>query len=71
MTFRIGAYVVDTVTNTVGIVEAAAPEVVVLRPIGGGALWGRGTGEVRLAETMERLRAETRYLNARSRGERI
>ncbi|MET8554997.1 hypothetical protein ABZV64_08515 [Streptomyces sp. NPDC004959] len=71
MTFKVGAYVVDTVTGTVGIVEAAAPEVVVLRPIGGGPFWGRGTSEVRLAETMERLRAETLYLNARSRGERL
>ncbi|WP_432250874.1 hypothetical protein ACRAR1_11795 [Streptomyces sanyensis] len=42
-----------------------------LRPVGGGAEWDAEPQRVRPADPMERLRAETARVNARSRGERL
>ncbi|MEU2304914.1 hypothetical protein ABZ586_09610 [Streptomyces misionensis] len=40
-----------------------------LRPYGGGREWEAEVGAVRAASPAERIRAETAYVNARSRGE--
>ncbi|SHK74343.1 hypothetical protein [Streptomyces noursei] len=66
----VGAYVVDTRDGRVGQVVGREGPRLRLRPVGGGREWECAPGAVRCATAGERLRAETGYANARSRGER-
>ncbi len=65
----LGAYVVDTGTERIGIVMGHEGPYVQLRPYGGGREWDADPCVVRRATPAERLRAATAYVNARSRGE--
>ncbi|KUL36498.1 hypothetical protein ADL22_24225 [Streptomyces sp. NRRL F-4489] len=65
-----GAYVVDTRDGRVGRVVGRAGRGLRLLPVGGGAEWDCAPEMTRYASAGERLQAETRYANARSRGER-
>ncbi|MEQ8143946.1 hypothetical protein ACH4KU_02725 [Streptomyces althioticus] len=65
----VGAHVVDTRTERIGIVMGHEGPYVQLRPYGGGREWDADPGAVRCATPAERLRATTAYVNARSRGE--
>ncbi|MEU5306756.1 hypothetical protein ACH4YO_41345 [Streptomyces noursei] len=65
-----GAYVVDTRDGRVGRVVGREGPRLRLRPVGGGREWECAPEVARCATAGERLRAETRYANARSRGER-
>jgi hypothetical protein len=65
----VGAYVVDTRTERIGVVMGHEGPYVQLRPYGGGREWDADPGAVRHATPAERLRAATAYANARSRGE--
>jgi len=65
----VGAYVVDTGSERVGIVMGHEGPYVQLRPHGGGREWDADPGAVRHATSAERLSAMTAYANARSRGE--
>lgn len=65
----LGAYVVDTGTERIGIVMGHEGPYVQLRPFGGGREWDADPEVVRQATPAERLRAATAYANARSRGE--
>ncbi|AJC58461.1 MULTISPECIES: hypothetical protein [Streptomyces] len=66
----VGAYVIDTRDGRVGEVMGREGARLRLRPVGGGREWECAPGATRCATAGERLRAETRYANARSRGER-
>ncbi|OIK24757.1 hypothetical protein [Streptomyces malaysiense] len=59
----------DTETGRVGIVMAYEGAAVWMRPYGGGREWEADPVAVRAAAVTERIRAETAYANARSRGE--
>ncbi|MGW7370190.1 hypothetical protein ACWGI8_43945 [Streptomyces sp. NPDC054841] len=65
----VGSYVVDTSTGRVGRVMAYMGPYAQLRPIGGGREWDCVPEALRIATAMERLRAATAHVNARSRGE--
>ncbi|MER6621818.1 MULTISPECIES: hypothetical protein [unclassified Streptomyces] len=65
----VGAYVVDTRTERIGLVMGHEGPYVQLRPYGGGREWDADPGAVRQATPAERLHAATAYANARSRGE--
>ncbi|MER6052992.1 hypothetical protein ABT168_37090 [Streptomyces sp. NPDC001793] len=65
-----GAYVVDVGSGRVGQVVGRGAAGLLLRPVGGGPEWVCAPEATRCATAGERLRAETRYANARSRGER-
>ncbi|CAL9555594.1 hypothetical protein [Streptomyces sp. enrichment culture] len=65
----LGAHVVDTGTERVGVVMGHEGPYVQLRPYGGGREWDADPGVLRRATPAERLRAATAYVNARSRGE--
>ncbi|MFF5402458.1 hypothetical protein ACFY8K_11260 [Streptomyces misionensis] len=65
----VGSHAVDTGSGRVGIVMAYEGAGVWLRPYGGGREWEAEVGAVRAASPAERIRAETAYVNARSRGE--
>ncbi|MEW2609336.1 hypothetical protein AB0937_03820 [Streptomyces sp. NPDC047880] len=65
----VGAYVVDTRSDRIGIVMGHEGPYVQLRPYGGGREWDAAPGAVRQATPAERLSAATAYANARSRGE--
>ncbi|PJN35721.1 hypothetical protein CG747_37665 [Streptomyces sp. CB02959] len=65
-----GAYVVDTRNGRVGQVVGREGRYLRLRPVGGGREWACAPEATRCATAGERLRAETRHANARSRGER-
>ncbi|MFF0625209.1 hypothetical protein [Streptomyces sp. NPDC004296] len=69
----LGSYVVDTrdgPAGRVGQVVGREGRYLRLRPVGGGREWACTPEATRCATAGERLRAETRYANARSRGER-
>ncbi|MFJ3706571.1 MULTISPECIES: hypothetical protein [unclassified Streptomyces] len=64
-----GTLVVDTVRDDrVGEFRGVAGPYWSLRPVRGGAEWEVDPAFVRLATTMERLRAENARCNARSEG---
>ncbi|WP_446750629.1 hypothetical protein [Streptomyces sp. WZ-12] len=65
-----GAYVVDVRDGRVGQVVGRAGVGLRLRPVGGGREWDCAPEATRCATVAERLRADTAYANARSRGER-
>ncbi|MDT0393798.1 MULTISPECIES: hypothetical protein [Streptomyces] len=65
----VGAHVVDTRTERIGVVMGHEGPYVQLRPYGGGREWDADPGAVRRATAAEWLRAATAYTNARSRGE--
>ncbi|CAM5546872.1 hypothetical protein [Streptomyces pilosus] len=65
----LGAHVVDTGTERIGVVMGHEGPYVQLRPYGGGREWDADPGVLRSATPAERLRAATAYVNARSRGE--
>ncbi|MCK7627861.1 hypothetical protein MUU72_33030 [Streptomyces sp. RS10V-4] len=65
-----GTYVVDTRDGRVGRVVGRTASGLRLRPVGGGPEWDCAPAALRCATAGERLRAETRYANARSLGER-
>ncbi|MEV8591517.1 hypothetical protein [Streptomyces sp. NPDC052012] len=65
----VGALVVDTRSERVGVVMGHQGPYVQLRPYGGGKEWDADPRAVRQATPAERLRAATAYANARSRGE--
>ncbi|WP_438488050.1 hypothetical protein [Streptomyces sp. S186] len=65
-----GAYVIDIRDGRVGQVVGREGPRLWLRPVGGGREWVCAPEVVRCASVAERLRAETGYANARSRGER-
>ncbi|MFF2813575.1 hypothetical protein ACFVT2_41715 [Streptomyces sp. NPDC058000] len=69
----LGSYVVDTrdgPDGRVGQVVGREGPGLRLRPVGGGPEWICASEAIRCATAGERLRAETTYANARSRGER-
>ncbi|MER6334305.1 hypothetical protein ACF09H_08355 [Streptomyces sp. NPDC014983] len=59
----------DTESGRIGTVMAYEETVVWMRPYGGGREWEADPVAVREATPAERIRAETAYANARSRGE--
>ncbi|MEU9776187.1 hypothetical protein [Streptomyces sp. NPDC047968] len=67
----VGALVVDTKADQLGEFRGVVGPYWSLRPVGGGAEWDAEPQRVRPADPMERLRAETARVNARSRGERL
>ncbi len=67
----VGALMMDTGADRLGEFRGVVGPHWSLRPVGGGAEWEAEPGRVRPAYPMERLRAETARVNARSRGERL
>ncbi|MYT32108.1 hypothetical protein [Streptomyces sp. MspMP-M5] len=65
-----GTYVIDIRDGRVGRVVGREGPRLWLRPVGGGPEWACAPEVTRCATAAERLRAETGYVNARSRGER-
>ncbi|MQY13047.1 hypothetical protein SRB5_31870 [Streptomyces sp. RB5] len=67
----VGAYVVDTRTDTVGQVRDTLHGLLQLRPVGGGREWDCPPEAIRPTTPVERLHAGVATANATSRGERL